>query len=145
MRRIQASSLLVLLLLATASPAFAGAGVHLGMTLEPDDFLVGLHWNSKALGENIAVVPSVEAGFGDITMVAGNLDGHYNFKTSSDLAPYVGAGFTVNWFDTEGDSETDFGGSLLGGISLTSKWFFEVKAGLGDVPDWKLYVGAHMP
>ncbi|HET9325962.1 MAG TPA: hypothetical protein VFQ05_04250 [Candidatus Eisenbacteria bacterium] len=144
MPRIRVISCLILALIALAPPAFAGPGLHLGMTLDPDDFLVGLHWNSGTLAQSIAVVPSVEAGFGDVTMVAGNLDGHYNFKTSSELAPYIGGGFTVNWFDTEGDSEVDIGGSILGGISLSEKLFFEAKAGLGDVPDWKFYVGWHM-
>jgi len=91
-------------------------------------------------------VPNVEVGFGDITMIAGNLDGHYNFKTSSEYKPYIGAGFTINWFDPdEGDSNTEVGGSILGGIQLNSKWFFETKIGLGDVPDWKFIVGFEKP
>jgi hypothetical protein len=54
----------------------------------------------------------------------------------------VGGGATLNWFDSEGDySETDFGGSLLGGIQLNSGMFLETKYGLGNVPDWKFYVG----
>jgi len=48
---------------------------------------------------------------------------------------------TLNWFDADGGSETDFGGSILGGITLSEKLYFETKFGLGDVPDWKLYVG----
>jgi hypothetical protein len=145
MRRIAMISVLVTALAASATSAFAGAGIHLGATTSPDDFLVGLHFASKPIAENLRLVPSVEAGFGDVTMVAGNLDVHYPFKTSSDLAPYIGGGFTVNWFDFEGNSETDIGGSVLGGLSLSSKWFFETKLGLGDVPDWKFYVGAQIP
>ena len=45
------------------------------------------------------------------------------------------------WFDTEGDSETEFGGSILGGITISPKLFFEAKFGLGDVPDVKLVIG----
>jgi hypothetical protein len=127
-----------------ASPAFAGVGLHAGMTLSPDDFLIGLHWKSKPLAENLSLVPSVEAGFGDATMVAGNLDLHYDLQTGGNLAPYLGGGVTLNWFDFDGGSETDFGGSILGGISLSQKYFLETKVGLGDVPDWKIYVGLHM-
>jgi len=43
--------------------------------------------------------------------------------------------------DYESESETDFGGSLLGGIQLNSGMYLEAKYGLGDVPDWKFYVG----
>lgn len=124
-----------------AVPAFAGVGLRGGLSLEPDNFLVGLHWRSSPLGESVYFVPSVEAGFGDATMVAGNADFHYLFKTSSDLAPYVGGGATLNWFDFDGGSETDFGGSILGGIRLSPKMFLEAKIGLGDVPDWKFIVG----
>ena len=145
MRRMRPIAFLTMALAVCAVPAFAGVGIHLGATTSPDDFLVGLHFQSRPVAENLRLVPSVEAGFGDATMVAGNLDLHYPFKTSSDLAPYIGGGLTINWFDFDGGSETDFGGSVLGGISLSSKWFFETKLGLGDVPDWKFYVGAHMP
>ena len=125
----------------TVTPAFAGVGLRGGLSLDPDNFLVGLHWSGKPLGESIYFVPSVEAGFGDATMIAGNADFHYVFKTSSELAPYAGAGATLNWFDFDGGSETDFGGSIIGGIRLSPKLFLEAKAGLGDVPDWKFIVG----
>ena len=141
MRRLGLLGILFATLAAFASPAFAGAGLHAGMTINPDDFLIGLHFKSKPMAENLSLVPSVEAGFGDVTMVAGNLDLHYDLKGGGKMNPYLGGGITLNWFDTDGGSETDFGGSLLGGITLSEKWYFETKFGLGDVPDWKLYVG----
>jgi hypothetical protein len=133
----------VVLALASAAPALAGVGLQAGLSLQPDDFIVGAHWNSKPLAESIVWVPSVEAGFGDVTMIAGNVDLHYVFKTKSKAAPYVGGGATLNWFDFDGGSETDFGGSLLGGMQLNPKMFLEAKVGLGDVPDWKFLVGWH--
>jgi hypothetical protein len=133
----------VALVLSATTSAFAGVGLQAGLSLEPDNFLVGAHWKSKPLAESLFLVPSVEAGFGDATMVAGNLDLHYEFKTESKLAPYAGGGATLNWFDHDGGSETDFGGSLLGGIQLNSGMYFEAKVGLGDVPDWKFLVGWH--
>lgn len=50
----------------------------------------------------------------------------------------------ITWFDNDDNSETDLGGSILGGIMLTPKFFLEAKLGLGDVPDWKFYVGGHL-
>jgi hypothetical protein len=38
-------------------------------------------------------------------------------------------------------SDTEVGGSILGGIYLKPEVFLEAKIGLGDVPDWKIYVG----
>jgi len=125
---------------AVVSPVFAGIGLQAGASINPDDFIIGLHWKMP-LQESLVLVPSVEAGFGDATMVAGNADLHYNFQTKSKLAPYLGGGLTLNWFDFDAGSETDFGGSILGGIQLSKKIYFETKVGLGDVPDWKLLLG----
>jgi hypothetical protein len=133
----------VVLVLAAASPALAGVGLQAGFSLEPENFLIGAHWKSKPLAESLFWVPSVELGFGDVTMIAGNVDLHYEFKTQSKLSPYAGGGATINWFDSEGESDTEFGGSLLGGIQLNQKMYLEAKLGLGDVPDWKFLVGWH--
>ena len=124
-----------------ASPALAAIGLHAGMSLQPDDFIAGIHLKTKPLAENLSLVPSGEVGFGDVTMIAGNADLHYTFQTKSKLAPYAGGGVTLNWFDFDGGSETDFGGSVLGGIQLSPKFYFETKVGLGDVPDWKFVLG----
>jgi len=147
MKRLQAGVAALILVIAATTPAFAGWGLHAGMSIDPDDFLIGVRFKSNPLEESgsFFIVPSVEAGFGDITMINGNVDGHYYFKTSSDLAPYAGLGLTLAWYDFDGGSDTEFGGSVLGGISLTEKYFFEAKLGLGDVPDAKLVVGWNMP
>lgn len=143
MRSLGLSLAVVAAFTVLASTAFAGVGLHAGATISPDDFLIGIHWKSKPIAENLAIVPSVEAGFGDVTMVAGNLDGHYDLQMESKLDPYIGGGITLNWFDFDGGSETDFGGSVLAGITLSKKYFLETKVGIGDVPDWKIYVGVH--
>ena len=142
MNRVIVLAVLALAVLAGASvPAFAGVGLQAGLSLSPDDFLVGVHFKSSALDKNLYFVPSVEAGFGDNTMIAGNADLHYDFNSNSKLHPYAGGGLTLNWFDNDGNSDTKVGGSFLGGISLTPKMYLEAKVGLGDVPDWKFLVG----
>ena len=142
MKRLIVLTVLALALLSAATaPAFAGVGLRAGLSLEPDAFLVGVHFKSSVLEKNLSFVQSVEAGFGDATMIAGNADLHYVFNTESKLAPYVGGGLTLNWVDNDGGSDTEVGGSILGGIDLTRKMFLEAKAGLGDVPDWKFVVG----
>ncbi len=143
MKRLLVSTLALVVLALAVPTANAGVGIQTGLSLSPDDFLVGVHWKSQPLAEGLVWVPSVEAGFGDATMIAGNVDLHYEFKTDSKLAPYAGGGATLNWFDFDGGSETDFGGSLLGGIQLNAQMFLEAKVGLGDVPDWKFLVGWH--
>jgi hypothetical protein len=137
------------LLLAPPASAGGSVGVRTGLALDPDDFVIGLHFKTGPLAKSLHFVPSVEAGFGDVTMIAGNGDLHYIFGTSSKLHPYAGGGLTLNWFDSDrGDSDLEFGGSLLGGMSLgqtsLGAMFLEAKIGLGDVPDWKFVVGWNM-
>jgi len=132
--------------LGSAGPAFAesGIGFRAGLSLDPDDFVIGIHFRTDPISENnLFIVPSIEAGFGDVTMLALNGDLHYVFNADAKVDPYIGGGVTVNWFDTEGDSDTEVGGGVLGGILFgsTRQMFFEVKIGLGDVPDAKLLVG----
>jgi hypothetical protein len=140
-RLMRFSALALFLVASVATPALAGVGLHAGLSLDPDDFIIGARFRSHPLEERIFVVPSIEFGFGDATMIAGNLDGHYAFQSSSKYAPYAGAGITLNWFDTDGGSDTEFGGSILGGIQVNEKFYFETKLGLGDVPDWKFVLG----
>jgi len=127
-------------------PAAAKPGIYAGLSLSPDDFMFGLRWGHPLSTEGLFLVPSVEAGFGDVTMIAGNLDLHYRFKSKSSSQFYAGGGVTLNWFDFDGGSDTEFGGSVLGGVLLKANSkgrqpFLEAKLGLGDVPDAKFYVG----
>lgn len=146
MKRMTRTVIVALLLSAAATPAFAGLGFHVGGAFDPDMFLVGVRFRSHPIEQNFYIVPNAEVGFGDnVTMVAGNLDGQYRFNTDSKYAPYAGAGISINWFDFDGGSDTEFGGCILGGIALNEKWFFEAKIGLGDVPDVKLIVGFEKP
>jgi hypothetical protein len=141
MSRLMRSTILSLLLVSIAAPSFAGLGFHAGLSLDPDDFLFGVRFKSHPIEEHVSIVPSVEVGFGDATMVAGNVDLHWAIMTDSNYNPYVGGGLTLNWFDFDGGSTTELGGSILGGLDINEKFFFEAKIGLGDVPDVKLVVG----
>jgi hypothetical protein len=137
------ASLAALVSFVPAAFAESSVGFRTGLALDPDDFVVGLHFHTGPLAQDLHFVPSAEVGFGDDTFIAGNMDLHYIFNSTSHLHPYAGGGLTLNWFDKP--DEVDFGGSLLGGISLgetsLGKMFFETKIGLGDVPDWKFLVG----
>ena len=137
MNRSMMIGAVAVVLMAIAGPAFAGAGLHLGFTSNPDDFLVGFHFESLPVADHVTLVPSVEAGFGDVTMMAGNADFHYVLPTRSTVRPYIGGGFTVNWFDLNPGSQTDVGGSVLGGLQLSRRYALEMKIGLGNVPDLK--------
>lgn len=146
MRKLLATLIGFVILAVAVQPAAAGGfGLRAGFSLDPDNFLFGGQYTTNPIAEGLYFVPSAELGFGDATMIAGNADLHYRFKTSSGVKPYAGGGFTVNYFDYDGGSDTEVGGSLLGGIMLPPKKsgqiFFEIKFGLGDVPDAKFIAG----
>jgi len=147
MRRILAFSLLAVVMIAAAVPASAGAlkgaGLQLGWTSTPDQFVAGLHWQARPLGEEFDLVPSVDFGFGDVFMVEPNLDAHYVLKTSSKMRPYIGAGLSFPWYDFDGGSEWEFGGTIIGGVHLSPNMSFEVKYGMSDVPDWAFMFQLH--
>ena len=142
MRKLMLVLCIILALGVVAQPASAKPGLYAGLSLDPDDFLVGLRWYSP-VEENLYLVPSVEGGFGDVTMFDGSVDLHYRFSGKTKF--YAGGGATLSWFDFDGGSDTEFGGSILGGVMLSTKSgklpFFEVKLGLGDVPDVKFILG----
>jgi hypothetical protein len=148
MRRMVALTVLCLLL-GAALPVYADStiGFRAGMAIDPDEFVIGIHFRTDPISEkSLFIVPSFEAGFGDATMIAINGDIHWVFDLESKLDPYIGGGITVNWFDTDnGNSDTEVGGSVLGGLMLgqtdLGRMFLELKLGLGDVPDAKIMVG----
>ena len=148
MKRMFAFPLLCLILAGFAGPAVASSNIGFrgGLAVNPDEFLVGLHFRIDPIdGKQLFIVPSFEAGFGDATMLAFNGDLHYVFDLESKLDPYIGGGVTINWFDDNGASDTQVGGSILGGLLLgqtdMGRMFLEMKVGLGDVPDMKMMVG----
>jgi hypothetical protein len=146
-KRLLVPGLALVALACFSCPAAADSniGFRAGFSVNPDDFIAGVHFRTDALTEDLYFVPSLEVGFGDATMFAFNADLHYVFETSSKLHPYAGGGMTVNWFDEDGSSDTEVGGSFLGGVILgetkMGPMFFEAKLGLGDVPDAKFLVG----
>lgn len=148
MRRVFLLPLVCLILAGFAGPAFASGniGFRAGLAINPDEFVVGIHFRTDPIdGKQLYIVPSFEVGFGDATMLAFNGDLHYVFDLESKLDPYAGGGVTVNWFDDNGQSDTEVGGSILGGLLLgetdMGRMFLEMKLGLGDVPDVKIMVG----
>jgi opacity protein-like surface antigen len=146
-RTLSFAILAVVLAAAVVVPAHAagltGAGLQIGWATSPDDFLAGFHYNARPMGEELSLVPSLDFGFGDVTMISPNLDAHYTLKTSSKLQPYLGAGVAVPWYDYDGGSEWKFGGAVLGGVHVSPNMSFEAKYGLGDAPEWKFVFLLH--
>lgn len=144
------------LILLLASPAWAqraagfhGWGPRGGITIDPDQVHVGLHFDFGDLARRLMFFPNAELGFGDdLTVLTTMAEVDYRFKDDwGSWNPYVGGGIgpVFAWADGGGDN-TELGLTVQGGLArqLTSQsgfMFFEFKLGLADSPDVKFTVG----
>jgi hypothetical protein len=139
--------LVAIFLAGASSPAFAqqGAGVRGGVSVDPDQFYVGGHFESDELIERLHFRPNLEVGFGDdLTTVGVNIEAIYKIplRNRRDTSFYAGGGPGINIYDRDGEdnSETEAGLNLLAGLEF-GNFFFEVKGGLFDSPDLKVGIG----
>lgn len=129
-------------LVVVASPAAAQPGVRGGVSVNPDQFYVGGHYETGALVDRLHFKPNLEVGFGDdITLVAFNVEFVYKFDTNTPWTLYAGAGPALNLYSFDDDSFTEPGFNVLFGAEAPRGLFFEVKIGALDSPDVKFGVG----
>lgn len=128
--------------------AAQGPGVRGGVSIDPDQFYFGAHYDTDALVDNVHFRPNVEAGLGnDLTLVALNFDFVYKFPRRNGWRLYAGGGPAVNYYsfdrgpgrDRETDSEA--GINFVIGVEQTQGPFFEFKIGALDSPELKFGVG----
>jgi hypothetical protein len=133
---------------AQRSAGFHGWGPRGGVTINPDQFHVGAHFDLGDLAQRLMLLPNAEIGFGDdFTVLTTMFEVDYRFYDNwGSWNPYLGAGAgpVFSWYNDA--SNTDFGLTVQGGIArqLSSKpgfMFFEIKVGLADYPDVKFTVG----
>ena len=134
----------LMLVLAQATNAFAqGPGVRAGISVDPDQFYFGGHYETDELIDRLYLRPNLELGVGDdVTTVALNIEAIYKLalKNRRDTYFYAGGGPAINVYDFENGSDTKGGLNLLAGLEF-GKFFFEVKAGAFDSPDLKVGIG----
>jgi hypothetical protein len=131
------------------SPAAAQApGVRAGISVDPDQFFVGGHYETGPLVDRLHFKPNIEVGFGDdITHVGVNFEFVYKILTRQGWTLYAGGGPAINFYsfdnDDRGDDDTETEGGLnfLFGAEARNGLFFELKVGAIDSPDLKFGVG----
>ncbi len=152
MKRLFAGSALLLLLVAGTANAqsFALRG---GLSVDPDQVVLGAGGSFPAFAPSWRFTPNVEAGFGDgMFLLAMNAEMHYLFENVSfSWIPYLGGGLGLNYYDLNldipGVDDTDLvlGLNILGGMETTlargNTVFLEMKIGIDDSPDFKFLVG----
>jgi hypothetical protein len=141
-------SLCALLPAAAQAELRSGIGPRVGLSVSPDQLLIGGQAIIGEVAPNLTFDPSVELGFGDdVTTLAANFDLHYHFDIENvTWRPYAGFGADIVFADVDGGgSDTEVGGGIILGAgaptSSGNRFFGELKFGLGDVPDLKIVVG----
>ena len=142
------AAILLLLAPAPAARADVATGLRGGLSVDPDQFLFGGHLEFAPIADQLYVVPSGEAGFGDhLFTLSFNGDLQYRFKVHSDVRPYAGGGLAMYFVDSDfGGSDTQLGVNALGGIyfgrNSRKPMFIDAKLGISDeVPSWKFVFG----
>lgn len=136
-----------------------GWGPQLGLTVNPDQFHMGLHMHVGTQGIGFHLRPNFDVGFGDgVTVVAVNLDVVRRFAPGHDnWAPFLGGGFGANFseFDTRRPTPGNpqgLGSNFESGLGFTVVFGLETnlggeaisvqaRIGIVDAPECKLTAG----
>jgi hypothetical protein len=128
--------------------AAQGPGIRGGVSIDPDQFYFGGHFETGELADGVYFRPNVEAGLGnDLTLVALNFEFVYKFPRRNGWRLYAGGGPGVNFYsfdrgpNRDRDTESEAGLNFLIGVEQSSGLFFEFKVGALDSPELKFGVG----
>lgn len=137
------SFFLAAVFIAAAQPVSAqGPGIRAGVSVDPDQFYFGGHYETNALVDRLHFRPNAEIGVGDdVTTIALNFEFVYKFARQGDWGFYTGGGPAVNFYNFDGGDDTKAGLNLLVGAETPQGLFFEFKVGAIDSPDLKFGVG----
>lgn len=147
MRILATTLLLCTAVIATASPAAAQVGVRAGVSGNPDQFVIGGHYETKPLIPKLTFRPNVEVGVGDdSTLVALNIEFVYSIPLyGKPWRVYMGGGPAANIYSDgngNGDGADVAGGfNFLVGAQHDRGLFVEFKVGAIDSPTVKFLVG----
>ncbi len=136
------------LALLPAAAAAQGPGVRGGVSIEPDQFYFGAHYETGALVDRVHFRPNIEAGLGDdLTLVALNFEFAYKFPRRNGWQLYAGGGPSVNFYsfgrgrNNDRETNSEAGLNFLMGVEQSEGLFFEFKIGALDSPELKFGVG----
>lgn len=128
--------------------AAQGPGVRGGVSIDPDQFYFGGHFETGELVDGVHFRPNVEAGLGnDLTLIGLNFEFVYKFPRRNGWRIYAGGGPGVNFYsfdrgpNRDRDTESEAGLNFLIGVEQDSGLFFEFKVGALDSPELKFGVG----
>ena len=142
-----------------ASPAWAGEirleswGPRVGIADDPDQAIVGVHFDLGEVARHVVFMPNVELGFGDDRKILSfNAPFFYRWENlpGTDIVPYAGGALTAAIVDPDkGDVETELGLKAIGGGEWRLKggktFLLELQLGFGDIHDIQFLAGWTFP
>jgi hypothetical protein len=135
-------ALTALIFLAAQPSGAQTIGPRVGVSVDPDQFVFGGHYETKPLVEHITFRPNLEIGVGNnLTVTCFNFELAYHFPSSNAWNVYAGGGPALVLVHQGNHTDTEGGFNLLVGIQSHEGLFGEVKAGLIDSPDFKVMIG----
>lgn len=135
-----------------ADTSTMGWGPRVGLGTDPDQLILGVHWD-VGLSPHLRLVPNLELGLGDDhTILSTTVPLHYVFReVDPSFFPYVGGGITLGFVNHDppggGDDEDDLEAALraIGGmewrLSGRTDFFTEANIEFGDIHDLQLLAG----
>jgi len=148
---------LILVAAATAAHGgdigYGGWGPRVGIGTDPDQVIVGVHFDLGEVAEHVVFTPDVELGLGDDhTILAFTAPFAYRWErlTGTEIVPYAGGGITAALVDTDrDDTDAELALKALGGgewpLERGRKFFVELQFVVGDVHDLELLAGWRLP
>ena len=132
--------------------AQTGAGVRVGVSLDPEQFVLGGHLETAPLVDRLVFRPNAEVGLGDdLVLVAFNFEFVYKVPLEDSPATvYLGAGPALNIlsFDSDDgrrrgrdDTQLEGGFNILVGLEHEGGLFGEFKVGTIGSPDLRFTIG----
>ena len=130
-------------------------GPRVGVGLDPEQLVFGVHFRPDPIADNLYIQPNVEVGVGDDhTILSAAVPLHYHFETSSSTKPYAGGGFSFGVDshdddndnnDNDDDSDFEVSVDIVGGLEWQldngNGFLVELKLGIGDLHTMELMTG----
>jgi hypothetical protein len=140
------SALALVLIMASSAAAQASVGFQAGGSIDPEQFVAGVHWQSPELAGRFAVRTGLDGGFGsDYRIATINVDFVFFFPlggTNWSLIQGGGPTVVITRYGLDAE-ETDVGagGSYVIGFAHERGFFTEARIGSGRVPALKFGAG----
>ena len=120
-----------------------GVGLRAGVSADPDQFYVGVHYESEPLVDRLRFRPNIEIGLGNnVTLVALNVEFSYPVPLQRTAwSVYLGGGPALNLYRSRNDTNPEGGFNILVGLVHRRGLFTELKVGAVRSPSVKFGVG----